>query len=288
MDEQKRNLRPAVLCVWLALLLLGCGPQRLQTPQLCPPARNAEQAVQRARENAQKIEGVRSGGKLIIRIIEDGEEVQKESLDLILRLWKRDFLYLRGNSLVGEVLRTGMNETEFWHRKNIAGDIEYIWGTRDQIDDCPGVFGMQLSHLVEMLGIIEFNLDYALSLTAKNMDYLSAQSEFGLKQKAIWFDQCDGLVRRVEYFDRFGNLVISFDLNDYQALPGGGKIPTKIISFQRINASSAVEFQIDLRGISDFVPTQKQIEKGLFERPAPDRADRVYKLGPDCEFEQIK
>ncbi len=288
MDDWKRNFGGVGVCLLLVLLAAGCGPVRKQRVGLCPPAQSVEQATQRARENAEKIEGVASGGKLVIRVIEDGREVQKESLDLTLRFWKRDFLFLRGNSLVGEVLRTGMNEDEFWHRKNIAGDIEYIWGSRERIDECGSVFGMELSHLVEMMGIVEFDAAYLLTEIAENMDYLYLENEYKLKQKTIWLDQCDGLVRRVEYFNRFGDLATSFDLNEYEALPGGGRIPTKMVSFQRVDASRAVEFTVELRGVKDFVPTQRQLEKGLFERPETQSADRLYQLGSDCEFKQIK
>lgn len=267
----------------------GCGPGQVRPGaegRLCPGMSSATEAIAVLEQNMGLIPGVRSVGRMVYREYDGDKVINEESLNLTLRCTGRDFLFLRADSLVGEVIRAGMNAQEFWLRMTMGDDVTYWYGTRAVAQPCRMRMLLNPASVVEALGIVEFGPGWTMS-HLEGLDILDRPGE-ALSRKKVYVNCCEGyVIERIEYFDTFGRLILAFDLTEYERIDTGAMVPGRIhlTSFRQGWLEHEVEFE--LRALRGFVPSADQAQK-LYERPASEGADAVYELRDNCEFKAVE
>jgi hypothetical protein len=107
---------------------------------------------------------------------------------------------------------------------------------------------------------------------------------------------CDRLVRKIEYLDADGKVLVVTELDGYKPLVVSSSKPVsqdfrvpsviKIIRHRQNNKSDSVS--ITLNSIKPMRLTEKQRSR-LFSRPEPAGFKRIYKLDENCDMiEQLQ
>jgi hypothetical protein len=103
------------------------------------------------------------------------------------------------------------------------------------------------------------------------------KQEGGTETKKIYINNCDYLVRRIEYFDGGGRAAIVMELNKYKKISKDFFVPgvIKIVNCTGSNKEDSV--QITLSSVKPANFTDKQ-HKRLFIRPQEQGVKHIYKI----------
>lgn len=265
-------------CVVVVLLLFcGCdSSQRSEGNPLCPGSRNLTQALAVISAN-QNIKPIKASGRCKISWFEDGK-IKDETPNVRLRFVPPYNIYFAGSILGQESFRLGLNDNQFWYR--VKPTSEFYYGDRLNAYKCRDNELINPATLLEAIGIVSVDNTWKFTKTPVE-DVLTKVSENGRPVKKIFVNQCSGRIVRVQYFDKTGSPVMTLLLGDY-VTTDGLTVPSKIDMMS--HDTDGISLEIDLRGVSLFEPTAKQLNGKLFRMPSMDGYEKVYELNNRCKF----
>lgn len=273
----------ASAAVTVMLVAAGCQRPQIETmPQLhCQGKATIYEAVAALDEQRRGLVPLQATAQCRMEWRDAEGRVRRERFDAQVRFMPPHQLFFRGHRF-GEI-RFGTNEDEFWLR--IKPELDTYWyGTRELAQECSHVLMMNPVNLTEALGLVEIDAQWEL-FHRDGWDLLT-QRDNGRPVKRVYVDGCDYRVRRIEYYDRFGEISAATDLADYTTVADGVAIPTSIrlaTIYRGLEESSA---QINLQNIRQFEPTPTQA-RNLFERPGRDGYGTLLKLDQRCNFVEV-
>ncbi len=208
----------------------------------------------------------------------DGK-TQRERFDAQVRFMPPEKLFFRGHRF-GEI-RFGTNAEQFWLR--IKPELDTYWyGSRRQAQECSHVLMMNPANLTEALGMVQVDAQWEL-FHRDGWDLLTERDN-GMPVRRVYVDACDYRVRRIEYYDRFGQVTSATELADYITLPRQRLAVPRTIRlvtlYQGLEESSVL---IELDNIREFSPRPQQIQN-LFQRPDRDGYGTMLRLDEQCNF----
>lgn len=262
----------------VSVFLSGCAavPTKQAAVEICDGKETIAQAVAVLNEHRQTITAIQARGHCIIRWHDDKKKEHTEKPEVVLVFYPPGYLYFRGNVLGQEVIRLGSNAEEFWFRMKPREISHYQWGKRCDVARCNGLGRFNPDNLLEALGMVSVDEDWALSNQAR-YDVLTLFDGEKVR-KRIHVDSCDYLVRKIEYFDADGNAAVTIELDGYTETSDGAVVATKINIINQEFDGMTVD--INLKNVKPAKP----FKAGLFQRPPSKGFEYVYQLNDYCQW----
>lgn len=94
---------------------------------------------------------------------------------------------------------------------------------------------------------------------------------------------CDRLVRKIEYLDADGKVLVVTELDGYKPVSQDFRVPSVIKIVRRRQDDKSDSVGITLSSIKPMRLTEKQ-QNLLFSRPEPTGFQHIYKLDENCDM----
>lgn len=237
-------------------------------------------------QRAENIVPLKATGQCLLQYYDEGRKHKKENFPV--KLWTNppSEIYLQGDLAFdpkGIVL--GSNEDEFWlamKPKEISGYWWGRWSAGPCLDNM--MIGPQI--LLEALGITKANDQQNWSLLNEGGFDVLVNRQGTTESRRIYIDNCDYLIRRIEYFDA-GQPAAVAELAEYKEVIKGFFVPSviKIVNLSKDNDKDLVSIRLNLKSIKPASLTEKQ-RKRLFTRPQPKGFKHIYKIVESDMIEQ--
>jgi len=265
------------------LIPAGCGPKVQRPMRVCPGAESAAAAISIQRQHFEKAVPFRANGQCLLNYYDEQDKRRGENFPI--KLWGEPpgQFYLQGDVAFdpkGIVL--GSNQREFWLSMKPKEISSYVWG-RWSRRSCFEELAINPTLLLEALGIIELDTDGDWSLSNRGaFDVLTKRRAGGIVKK-VYIYNCDHLVRKIEYCNADGEVLVVTELAKYKAVSEAFWVPSviNIIRHRQLDRSDSVS--IKLNSIKPVSLTEKQ-QSRLFTRPEPAGFKHIYRLDENCNM----
>jgi hypothetical protein len=265
--------------VSLCVLISGCAAPRVeQAPVICAD-KSVGQLVQVFQRHRENVRPLRAGGNLHLMWYDSEEKEHEENLNIDLRFCPPDRIYFRGNSILGEVVRSGANAEQFWIMMKPKEISTYQWGMRSHVETCHSKQWLNPRNLFEALGMLWVDAGWSVS-GGGALQALTRASDRGDVIQKVYFGCSDYLARRIEYYDHEGRAAVVLEMDGYRSVGDAAPVPTRI-SITHYETNTVAD--ITLKNVKLFEPSPKQLV-GLFTRPEPKGFEHVFKLNENCGF----
>lgn len=283
--NQKAEVRFfCLLFFFLAILISGgCGPKVQRPMRVCPGAESAAAAISIQKQHFENAVAFRANGRCLLSYYDEQDKRRSENFPVKLWAVPPVLLYLQGDVAFdpkGIVL--GSNEHEFWLSMKPKEISSYVWGRWSQ-QSCFEELAINPTLLLEAIGIIELDANRGWSLSNSGaFDILTKRQASGIVKK-VYIYSCDRSVRRIEYLDANGKVLVLTELDGYKLISQDFWIPSviKIVRYDQGGRSNSVG--ITLGSIKPVSLTQKQRSR-LFYRPEPSGFRHIYRLDENCNM----
>jgi hypothetical protein len=207
-----------------------------------------------------------------------------EKYNLSLRYWINPpvKIHFKGYSnFAPKAVVMASNDKEFWLAINTDEIKDYYWGYWSQSEYIDGLI-ISPKIVTEALGIaplgddMNFYVDWSLD-SDKYFDILCCTDSDGRLFKRIYVYKYDYTIRRIEYFDSFGQLIVDVQLSEYKKAGEGFRIPTKMEIARYENGDLLDSMRITIGSIKSYEFT-KEVEELLFTRASSKGYENVYEV----------
>ena len=273
--------RIGVAFLTVVLILGGCkGGLRKPLP-ICAGKGSAGEATLALGSQAEKAAPLRATGTCRLEYyVEDKRRPEKEAFPV--RLWMNPPSEI---SLHGDVafdprgVILGANRDEFWLaiKPKISSYWRGSWSDGDKVQSL--ILNPKI--VLEAVGIVALSDDASdpgeWSLTNKGpYDILTRRDNKGSISKRIYVCCCDYLVRKIEYYDEIGQAAVVAELDDYEEVAEGFKVPRYIKVVRRGARGRDDSIRISLKSVKPMSFNQRQLD-ALFQAQ-PGRFEHVYQI----------
>lgn len=278
MDYQQYNHRLFVGFAAAILILAGCAPQIQKPAQVCPGKKSAAESLSLLRLRLENTSPLKANGQLRLQYYAD-EKKHKENFPV--KLWGNPptEIYLQGDVAFdpkGIVL--GSNENEFWMAIKLKEISSYWWGRWPE-ESCPQKLMISPGLVLEALGIVEVGDEENWSLSNEGASDVLTKQQGSTRTRKIYINNCDYLVRRIEYFDDDSRAVAVTELDKYKEISKDFFVPSviKIVNLSEDGGEDLVSVTLNLKSIKPANFNDKQCDR-LFTRPQPQGFKHIYKI----------
>lgn len=274
--------RFAALLITAVVILGGCKPAMRKPLSICTGKASVGESLAELNSQTQNAESLRAMGKCKLEYYDqDKRKYEKEGLNPI-RLFINPpaEISLHGEAALDpRAVVLGSNKNEFWLA--IKPKISSYWLGRWSDGNEARKLVLSPKIVLEALGIVSLESavvghgDWTLSNEGP-FDILTRHSGDGVPTKRIYVYSCDYLVRKIEYFDEFGQVAVTAELEDYKEAVEGFFVPTSINVVKRGYSGKDDSVRIKLKSVKAMSFTPKQLD-ALF-LPKPGRFKHVYEM----------
>lgn len=225
-----------------------------------------------------------ASGDLKYFYFENGKKKPEPKLDSSLRFAPPKRLYFGSKSIVGEAIRLGSNDDEFWFQMKPKEISKYWWGKWSQLERCPSNLLISPESMLDALGMVKVDRSWLL-IDYKGTDALVKIGTNGMIAKKIFVNRRGYVVSRIEYYDKKGLIIAAVDIDDYRHANEGSPVPAKIdiATYNTDSGEVMAKIEIRLKNLKFLEPGK--IGKKLFVRPEPKGFKDVYVMGDNCKFD---
>ena len=139
--------------------------------------------------------------------------------------------------------------------------------------------------VLEALGVAAVGDEGKWLLSNEGAFDVLTKQEGGVETKKIYINNCDYLVRKIEYFDDDGRATVVTELDKYKKISKDFSVPSVIKIINRTDSNKEDSVQITLSSVKPANFTDKQ-RKRLFIRPEPQGFKHIYKIVDGNVIEQ--
>ncbi len=198
---------------------------------VCPGRMSVGESLATLQANSSNSTAIKTSGNCLLTYYVEGKK-RKESFRVTLLANPPQQIYLQGDvkfDAKGIVL--GANEKEFWLAVKPKEISTYWWGQWSQVR---GSEGLMISPrvLMDAVGLAPIaSEDDMVNWSLSNegpYDILTQQNDAGLALRKIYVSCCDYLVRKIEYFDDFGQPEVIVELDKYEEVTEGFSVATSV------------------------------------------------------------
>jgi hypothetical protein len=276
-------------CLLSFAFLGGCQPQ-LESLKSCPGKPNAAAAIADLNARTAAIPGLKASGRCTIEYYDEDGKKRHESFPAIIRTSPPEGLYFQGNLIIPKGLILGTNSEEFWLWIKLK-EVDSFWsGPIAGCSETPALL-LSPSSVLESLGYLRLDPENRGGYAMKHQgqyDVISMLDETGALARRVYVYPCDSTVRKIEYYGRGGKLVMTTTLQYYRMVAGGnGFVPTQIdmVLVDAKGREQKLSTTLNKDTLEAFVPSEKQ-SAVLFSKPDAAGTKHIYRLNPDCRFEE--
>jgi hypothetical protein len=281
-----RKLRPYIPVVML--LLVGCESKIRLPSKVCPGKDSVADALAALQLQSQNAVPIRANGQCRFEYYVEGKKKpQKENLSV--KLWVNPpvELYMQGDkALVPKAVVLGSNEREFWLSLRPKEISTHWWGNWSEQGLSEGLI-INPRTLLESLGIgeVESQRDWSLSNDGPYDIITKRQQDVVIKK--IYIYSCDYRVRKIEFFNRDGQIAADAELDQYKEVSDGFFAPSliKVTAYSRETGEFSLSITLDLGSIKPATITEPR-RNFLFKHTAPRGFTNVYRIVNGKWFKQ--
>lgn len=269
-----------VIAFFTAVVIVGgCKPLMPPPLPICAGKSSVGEALLSLGSQGEKVAPVRATGSCRLEYyVEDKRKPEKEAFPV--RLWMNPPSEI---SLHGDVafdprgIILGANTDEFWLA--IKPKISSYWRGEWSAGNNVQRLILNPKIVLEAVGVVTIRSDvdgqgdWSLSNEGP-FDILTGCDEKGLISKRIYVCSCDDLVRKIEYFDEFGRVAVVAELEDYEDVVEGFKVPKYIKVVRQGVGGRDDSVVIKLKSVKPMSFHPRQLE-ALFQA-SPGRFKHVY------------
>jgi hypothetical protein len=230
---------------------------------------------------------LKADGQCLLQYYAEDGKPKKENFPV--KLWVNPpvEIYMQGDVAFdpkGIVL--GSNEDEFWLAIKLKEVSSYWWGRWSE-ESYPEKLMISPRLVLEALGVAAVGDGENWSLSNEGaFDILTKQE--GITETAkIYINNCDYLVRKIEYFNGDGQAAIVMELDKYKEISKNFFVPGVVKIVNRAGRNKGDSVQITLSSVKPMDFTDKQRGR-LFVRPQPQGFRHIYKIVDGNVIEQSK
>ena len=273
-----RKLIPYIPAV--ILILAGCESRIRQPMEICPGKDSVADALAALQSQSQNIVPLRANGQCRLEYYVEGKKKpQRENFEV--KLWVNPpvEIYLQGDkALVPKAIVLGSNEREFWLSIRPKEISTHWWGYWSEQDLSEGLV-INPRTLLESLGIGEVETQQDWSLSNEGPYDIISQRERDVVIKKIYVFSCDYRARRIEFFNRDGQIVAGAELDKYKEVSDGFFIPSliKVTTYAQETGESSFSITLDLKSIKPATITEPR-RNVLFKHTPPKGITTVYRI----------
>lgn len=274
--------RFAASLITAVVILGGCKPDMRKPPPICPGKASVGESLSTLRSQARNVTSLRAAGSCVLEYYDENKrKPEKEPLNP-LRLYMNPpaEIALHGETPFdqrGVIL--GSNKDEFWLaiKPKISS---YWWGRWSDGNDGERLV-LNPKIVLEAVGIVSLESDvvghgdWTLSNEGP-FDILTRRSADGVPVKRIYICSCDYLVRKIEYFDDFGQVTVRAELEDYKEAAEGFFVPTRINVVKRGYGEKDDSVRVKLKSVKPMTFSKEQ--RDVLFLPRPGRYKHVYQI----------
>ncbi len=285
--RQKTNttiLLAVAMCAAAAALLTGCEEPTQQTAAIGPGQKNVlRQSPVRTADSVNRRSGsmvpIQADGKLVYRDTSNGGNGKAEKLNVKMRFCPPYDLFFRGDNILGEAIRLGSNQDEFWFRIKPKEVSTYWSGRRAQAQVCPNQLWLNPSSLLDAIGAVSIGRDWAMSEKG-NYDIFTKLDAAGKPQKRVYINRISNYPEQIYYYTHSGKPTARLLLSNYINGAGGISIPGKINITQVDLSGKRSDVDITFRNVKRLT----KINDKLFQRASSRGFKNIYRLDNACQF----
>jgi len=250
------------------LILGGCAAQIQKPVRVCPGKKSAAESLSVLKSRSKNATPLKANGQCLLQYYAEDDKPKKENFPV--KLWVNPpvEIYMQGDVAFdprGIVL--GSNEDEFWLAMKPKEISSYWWGRWPE-ESYPEKLMISPRLALEALGVAEVGDIESWSLSNEGAFDVLTEQEGSTKTRKIYINNCDYLVRRIEYFDDDGRAVIVMELDKYKKALNDFFVPTFIRIINYTDGNEENSARITLGSIKSTNFTDKQ-RRRLFARPQP-------------------
>ena len=274
-------LRKLIPYVSAAILILaGCKSSIRQPMEICPGKDSVADALAALKSQSQNVVPLQDNGQCRLEYYVEGKKKQQRE-NFELKLWANPpvEIYLQGNkALVPKAIVLGSNEREFWLSISPKEISTHWWGYWSEQDLSEGLV-INPRTLLESLGIGEIETQQDWSLSNEGPYDIIAKRQQGVVIKKIYVYSCDYRTRRIEFFNRDGQVVAGAELDKYKEVSDGFLIPSliKVTTYAQDTGESSLSITLNLKSIKPATITEPR-RKVLFKHTPPKGISTVYRI----------
>lgn len=281
-----RKLSPYILVV--LFILAGCESRIRQPAKICPGKDSVADALAALQSQSRNLVPLRANGQCRFEYRTEGKKkLQRENFDA--KLWVNPpvEIYLQADKpLVSKAIVLGSNEKEFWLALRPKEISAYWWGNWSEQDLSEGLI-INPRTLLESLGIgeVESQQDWSLSNNGP-YDIISKRQQ-DVVIKKIYIYSCDYRVRKIEFFNRDGQIVADAELDKYKEVSDGFFVPSllKVTAYSEETGELSLSISLDLNSIKPEKMTEPK-RNYLFKMPLQKGFTNIYRVVNGKWFKQ--
>ncbi len=270
------------------LILAGCESQIRQPTKICPGKDSVIDALAALKSQTQKVVPLRANGQCRFEYYVEGKKKpQRENFNV--KLWVNPpvEIYMQGDkALVPKAIVLGSNDQKFWLSIRPKEISTHWWGNWSEQDLSEGLI-IDPRTLLESLGFGEIETQQDWSLSNEGPYYIISKRQQDVVIKKIYVYSCDYRVRKIEFFNREGQVVAGAELDKYKEVSDGFFTPSliKVTTFAQETGESSLSITLDLNSIKPATITEPR-RKLLFKHTQPKGITTVYRIVNGKWFEQ--
>jgi hypothetical protein len=131
--------------------------------------------------------------------------------------------------------------------------------------------------VIEALGAAAVGDEQEWSLSNEGAFDVLTKQEDAIETRKIYINNCDYLVRKIEYFGGDGRVAIIVELDKYKEISKNFFVPGVVRIGNLADGNKRSSVQITLSSVKSVNFTAKQRER-LFVRPKPQGFKHIYKI----------
>ena len=281
-----RKLIPYISAV--ILILAGCESQIRQPTKICPGKDSVADALAALKSQTRKVVPLKANGQCRFEYYVEGKK-KKQRENFNVKLWVNPpvEIYLQGDkALVPKAIVLGSNDQKFWLSIRPKEISTHWWGNWSEQDLSEGLI-IDPRTLLESLGIGEIETQQDWSLSNEGPYDIISKRQQDVVIKKIYVYSCDYRVRKIEFFNREGQVVAGAELDKYKEVSDGFFTPSliKVTTFAQETGESSLSITLDLNSIKPATITEPR-RKLLFKHTQPKGITTVYRIVNGKWFEQ--
>ncbi len=264
-------------------ILSGCGDKIIKPLKVCPGKANVTESLAALQaQNQNMIPLYTNKGNFNLEIYEN-EKIQKHHFQIrhfLLKPPSEIFLQAK-TGIIDKALIGGLNAENFW--LHVDPINSYVWGKWSDQDQDAGIF-INPKTIPEALGIAEIDPDANWTLTNEGPYDILTKKENGMINKKLYIYCCDYRVKKIEYFDKYGEAIVLAKLDNYTEVSPGFFIPFSI-EINLLTEEIEKTFNLEI-GLETLDPATESRANYKIVRPKTPSVDHVYQIIDGELFEQ--
>ncbi|MDD5327987.1 MAG: hypothetical protein PHY02_09285 [Phycisphaerae bacterium] len=279
MAYQNTNLRLFAAFAAAILIFTGCSARMKKPVRVCPGKESIADSLSVLHLQLENAVQFKAAGSCLLRYYAADKKTEK--VNFTVKLWVNPpaEIYVQGDvAFDPKGIVFGSNEGQFWLAIKLKEISSYWWGA------CAGQGSFEKLMInprlvLEALGLIAMQDEQGWSLSKEGAFDVLTKQQAGVKTRKIYVNNCDYLVRKIEYFDVTGRKVAVAELDKYKEISENFFVPrsVKITSpaAERAGDCISVSFNLESAKPADF--TQK-LRNLIFNRLKPEGFRHIYKI----------